>query len=76
MLFRSKQSTNAREIIDALATTGEDTLRLRDADGTAIGSFWLIYGNDPDGSELFSDYSDNNVCEALVKQAYHVRTTI
>lgn len=72
-----KQSTNAREIIDALCTTGEDMLRLRDpADGATIGSFWLIYGNDPSGDELISDHSDNNVCDALYKQAYRVKTTI
>lgn len=72
-----KRSTNAREIIDALCTTGQDVIRLRDpADGAAIGSFCLIYGNDPDGGELISDHTDNNVCNALYKSAYHVKTTI
>lgn len=72
-----KRSTNAREIIDALCTTGGDVIRLRDpADGAAVGSFVLIYGNDPSGEELISDHTDNNVCESLYKQVYRVKTTI
>jgi hypothetical protein len=72
-----KRSTSAKAIIDALATTDSDRLLLRDpADGEAIGSFWLIYGNDPSGDELISDHSDNNVCNALYRAAYRVKTTI
>ena len=72
-----KKSTNASEIIDALCTTGEDILRLRDpADGAAIGSFLLVYGNDDDGSELLADYTDNNVCNALYQTVYNVTAAI
>lgn len=53
----------------ALATTGEDTLRLRAADGNYAGSFSLIWGNADDGSELISDHTDNDICNSLWAQA-------
>lgn len=53
----------------ALATTGEDTLRLRAADGNYAGSFSLIWGNADDGSELISDHTDNALCNRLWAQA-------
>ena len=53
----------------ALATTGEDTLRLRAADGNYAGSFSLIWGNAEDGSELISDHTDNALCNSLWAQA-------
>lgn len=72
-----KRSGRELEIIDALATTGEDRLLMRLAvSGDVVGSFWLIYGNDPNGDELISDHSDNSACEALYKAAYRVKTTI
>jgi hypothetical protein len=66
-----KRSTNAKTIKDALATTGEDTLRLHAADPSKTigwhnaGSFSLIWGNADDGSELIADYTDNGICEEL-----------
>ena len=71
-----KRSTNARAIFDNMATTGSDTLRLRDAQGEYVGFFSLVYGNDPDGEDLLSNYSDNELCERLAKLAYRVKTTI
>lgn len=71
-----KRSTNANTILDALATTGEDVLRLTAADPSKTvgwhnaGSFWLIYGNDPSGEELISDHSDNEICERLYRAAH------
>lgn len=52
--FTLKRSTSKGEIINALATTDEDTLRLRDSDGDIVGHFFLIWGN---GEDLISDYS-------------------
>lgn len=72
-----KRSTREREIIDALATTGQDRLLLRlPASGDVAGSFWLIYGNDESGEELIADHSDNETCEALYRAAHRVKTTI
>jgi len=71
------RSSKEREIFDALCTTGEDVITIHlPISGKSGGSFYLIYGNNPDGSELFSDYSDNENCEPLVKAAYRVKTTI
>ena len=64
------RSTRAREIIDALATTGEDVLIIRDAAGARVGALWLIYGNDPSGEELIADYTDNDACNALYTAAH------
>lgn len=67
-----KRSTKAKQILDALASTGEDTLRLTAADPSQTvgwhnaGTFWLLYGNAEDGSELIADHTDNEICNDLV----------
>ena len=48
-----EKSQDKAEIQKALATTGEDTLRLFAGDDR-IGSVWLVWGN---GEHLISDYS-------------------
>lgn len=54
-----RRSTSIREICGALATTGGDILRFRRADRPEwYMSFVLIWGNDPDGSELIADHAD------------------
>lgn len=66
-----KRSTNANTILDALATTEADLLRLRlPVSGDVVGSFWLIYGNDPSGDELIADHTDNENCERLYRAAH------
>lgn len=52
--FTLKRSTSRADIINALATTDSDTLRVRDSDGELIGHFILIWGN---GEDLISDFS-------------------
>jgi hypothetical protein len=47
------QSSDRAEILGALASTGHDTIRIR-TDNEAVGSVWLIWGNDED---LVSDYT-------------------
>jgi len=49
-----KQSKDYNVINQALFTTDEDILLLRDNDGVKIGTIYLVYGNDPD--EVVSDY--------------------
>lgn len=72
-----KRSSSHPAVVDALATTGEDRLLMRlPVSGDVVGSFWLIYGNDPSGEELIADHSDNDACEALYKAAHRVKTTI
>jgi hypothetical protein len=69
-----KRSTRETEILDALATTDEDRLLLRNPTandiGDIIGSFWLIYGNDESGEELISDHTDNDICDRLYRAAH------
>jgi hypothetical protein len=60
-----KKSTDAKAIKASLMSTDEDILRFRRADGTKIGMVVLVYGNSPE--ELFSDHSDNEEINALVK---------
>lgn len=65
-----KNSTSTTEVIHALCTTGEDYVRARYKDGTVVGTFILIWGNDPDGSELIADHADNEACERLYRLAH------
>ena len=58
------RSTDEREILNALATTDMDELIAADAAGARLGWFQLIWGNDPDGSELVADCSANELCDA------------
>lgn len=50
-----KRSRDLAEIIDALATTGGDLLKMHDAAGKFLGVVSLIYGN---GEDVISDCSD------------------
>ena len=57
------RSTDLNKILMALATTDMDELIAYDAAGTRLGWFQLIWGNDPDGSELVADCSANALCD-------------
>lgn len=57
-----KRSADLQEILDALATTDSDQLRVRDRGGDSVGWFWLVWGNASDGSELIADCTDNALC--------------
>lgn len=49
------QSTDAIAILSAMFTTDDDRLTLYRADGSRVGWFWFVYGND--GWDVISDYS-------------------
>lgn len=63
-----KGSTNRMQVLEALATTGADTIRVRTADGEKIGDLYLVYQNGP-GDELIADYSDNPETDRLYRLA-------
>jgi len=50
-----RRSKDAQAVLDALATTGMDTIRLRSPEGVRVGELILVWGNDPEGSELIAD---------------------
>ena len=54
-----EDSTDIEALLAELAATGEDELV---ADGVW---FYLIFGNESDGSELISDYYANEECNAI-----------
>ena len=64
------KATNATAIFKALASTDMDTLRVREHDGLTSGSFMLVYGNAPDGSELVADHTDNPLCNAIWQEVF------
>lgn len=59
------RSRSFAKIEEALCTTGEDVLTVHDDEGARLGFFLLIFGNDPDGSELIADHTDNAYCGEL-----------
>lgn len=65
-----KRSRDRQEILTALCTTGQDVLIVRDANGEFAGEFLLIWGNDPDGSELVADHTDNAFCNTIWNQIF------
>jgi len=56
-------SENKEDILCALFSTDEDVIVIRDTSGKKAGWFQLIYGND--GFDVVSDFSANDVCEAI-----------
>lgn len=63
-------SRKEADILAELAHSGENFLRAFNDAGDHVGSFYLIWGNDPEGSELVADYSDNALCEAVWHEVY------
>jgi hypothetical protein len=57
------RSTDKATILAALFSTDDDLIAIRDAAGNKAGWFRLIYGND--GHDVVSDFSANEVCEAI-----------
>jgi len=58
-----KRSQDRDAIIAALATTGGDVLRIRDANGAVIGSVVLVYNGD---DSVVADHTDNDAMRAVV----------
>jgi hypothetical protein len=58
-----KRSRDSAEIIGALATTGGDLLKFRDAAGEPIGTVQFIYNGD---DTVVADHSDNPATNDLI----------
>lgn len=65
-----KRSTSLPDLLDAIASTGEDTLSLFPAGEktSRIGVIYLVWGNADDGSELVADHSDNEAINSLISE--------
>ena len=59
-----RRCANFASIIEAIGNTGEDHLTIGKV-GPGHGWFYLIWGNEEDGSTLVSDYADNEVCNDI-----------
>ena len=59
------RSTSQSDIYAALNSTGEDTIFARNSERKLMGTFSLVWGNEADGSELISDHTDNDFCNAI-----------
>lgn len=68
-----KRSRDFDEVFGAIATTGEDTIRgwfpEEENGGQASVSFWLIWGNAPDGSELIADHTVSERADRILSDA-------
>lgn len=63
------ESSNEAQIMGALGTTEQDFIKVRDPlDWRALGVFRLIYGNDPEGEEVISDYTDIPLFETIWRE--------
>jgi hypothetical protein len=67
--YTVKRSRRERQILDALASTEEDWLVIRNSAGERLGSLRLIWGNDEAGEELIADHTDKPEIEALANAA-------
>jgi ABC-type thiamine transport system substrate-binding protein len=67
--YTVKRSRESKKILEALASTEEDTLLIRDSAGERIGALMLIWGNDQTGEELIADHTDNAEMNALASAA-------
>lgn len=63
-----KKSSDRMTILCALASTGGDTLKFRNAEGESLGAMMLVYQDGP-GDELIADYSANDAMDHLYKLA-------
>lgn len=61
-----RRSQDKTTIIQAMFTTDEDTIRVRDAEGNNLGFFYFIYGNS--GWDVISDYAANDFCEKIMEE--------
>ena len=62
-----KRSTDKRVILEAMASSGEDWLAVRDRDGVLLGQFYLIYQNGSEGEPmiLIADCYANGYCNDM-----------
>jgi len=67
-----RASTDRNEILSALASTGQDTVRCAKGTGDqkTVAVFYLVWGNEEDGSCLIADHTDNTAADELYRLVY------
>ena len=65
----ARRSRDEREICEALGQADMETLVLY-RDGARQGAMLLVWGNDPDGSELVCDYTDTPQLDAIWREVF------
>ncbi|MBS0984253.1 hypothetical protein [Gluconobacter cerinus] len=69
-----RRSDNEAEILKALGSTGQDRIDFvrppadQSEKPTRAGWVLLVYGNNPDGSEVVADARDNEVTNLILSQ--------
>jgi len=61
-------SSDLHNILDGLASTGEDLIEVADKLNHVLGKFYLIYCNGSEGDPMIclTDYTANTFCENIV----------
>lgn len=57
------RSNDRAKILAEMCATSDDTLVVRRMDGSKVGWFWFVYGND--GWDVISDFSANPICDEI-----------
>jgi hypothetical protein len=64
--WTSPENISDHKRVAALAnSTGEDALKVCGPEGAPLATFYLVWGNAPDGSELITDCSGNAFADAV-----------
>lgn len=62
-----RRASSIRAIVNASEGLDECRWLIRRLDGTRVGCALLVFGNAPDGSELFADYTDNEEMRTVIE---------
>lgn len=57
------------DVWDEIGETETDNLLFFNAEGNKVGWMLLVWGNDPDGSELITDHTSNTAMDNLINAA-------
>lgn len=61
----TKRTSVCKEIMEVAGACDEQMLAVFSPAGERLGSFFLVWGNDPTGEELLADHTDNEFCERV-----------
>ena len=67
--FALKRSRDIQKILIEAAATGEDSYRIRDANGEIVGSVYCIYNNGNEGLDVITDYTDSPLMNEILSRA-------